>query len=564
MDRGRRGQRRRRKQWKSEHGKSEHGRQPSIRLVIIGLGPSDSNYPCRGVHEGGAIPVSLLVALACLVILPVGAMGSSVVLYDPPVTAQRSNEFSLTVNGQAVFVERFLDISYAHFGFSGPVKVVVTASERVRNHRISPQSRNIDSNVSGHNVSFTLSDPCKLVISINASEKLFLFADPIEEAPLPTGMNVINILDYGVDNTGSQLQTARIQDAIDDISASRCRPLLYFPPGIYLTGTLTIKSNVQIYLAAGALLQGSTNPADYLRDPEAGTTSLIRFVNAQNATLRGPGVIDARGTILRAGGTRSYLLSTNESDGIVIEGPILRDSSTWNTHIFRSDNVTVRNVKIINNVYRGRSDPNTDGINPDSSRRVRIEDVFMYTGDDNVAVKARNVGAVTRSCEDILVSNGVFLTLKSSLKVGTESTAPLRSITFENIDVLEADRAAALYLRDAGSIDGVYFDDIRVEKIAGESERRLIDIRITDRSSDPPRRLGRGSTIRNVRFRNFLVSESSPRPSRIHGLDHDRNVSDLLFDNLTIAGQVVYTPAQGGFDINRYVDEGTLQFTRTP
>jgi hypothetical protein len=509
--------------------------------------------------------VLLLLVLACTACMQGVVVAAEVIPYGPLPTSQASEEFSLIVNGQEVFVEKFLDISYAHFAFGGTADVVVTAGEEVHEYRVSPVSRQIAGKANGRSLSFTLNEPTKLVVTVNELEKLFIFAEAQQRGPMSSDAGVVSILDYGVDNTGKSLQTTRIQQAIDDISASRSHPILYFPPGMYLTGTLTIKSNVQIHLAPGALIQGSGNADDFVRDPLARVTPLIRVLEAENVRITGPGVIDGSGTALRAQGKGYFVLSISGSRNVIFDGPILRDSGSWNSLIFHSDDVVMRDVKVINDIY-GR---NTDGINPDGSHRVRIEDAFMYTGDDNVAVKSRLVGGASRSCEDIVVSKGVFLTTTSSLKVGTESTSPLRNIVFEDIDIVETDRAASIYLRDAGYVDGVQFRNIRLEAIRGERihgqfEQRLMDIRITNRREEVPKQLGPNSIITNVTFVDFVAEVASPKLPRIHGYDHRRNVSELTFENVWVAGQVILNPEQGGFDVNDHVDLGTLRFVHSP
>ena len=85
-----------------------------------------------------------------------------------------------------------------------------------------------------------------------------LFAEPPEKNPPKLGdANVVNIMDYKVDNTGKTVETAKINQAISDVSAKPGGGVLFFPAGgVYMTGTLLMKSNVKLYVDAGALIQG--------------------------------------------------------------------------------------------------------------------------------------------------------------------------------------------------------------------------------------------------------------------------------------------------------------------
>ena len=75
-------------------------------------------------------------------------------------------------------------------------------------------------------------------------------------------------MDYKVDNTGKTVETAKINQAISDVSAKPGGGVLFFPTGgVYMTGTLLMKSNVKLYVDAGALIQGTGKMADYTSAP---------------------------------------------------------------------------------------------------------------------------------------------------------------------------------------------------------------------------------------------------------------------------------------------------------
>ena len=67
---------------------------------------------------------------------------------------------------------------------------------------------------------------------------------------------------FGIKSDGVTLNTRSIQAAIDYIS-SHGGGVLEISVGRYLTGSIFMKSNVELRLLEGAVLVGSTNPYDY-------------------------------------------------------------------------------------------------------------------------------------------------------------------------------------------------------------------------------------------------------------------------------------------------------------
>jgi polygalacturonase len=128
-----------------------------------------------------------------------------------------------------------------------------------------------------------------------------LFAEPPEQNPPKLGdANVVNIMDYKVDNTGKTVETAKINQAITEVGVKPGGGVLFFPTGgVYMTGTLFMKSNVKLYVDAGAVIKGSGKSADYTSAPTpAGGRPLraqIVFDNVENAGLMGRGAIDMDG-----------------------------------------------------------------------------------------------------------------------------------------------------------------------------------------------------------------------------------------------------------------------------
>lgn len=112
----------------------------------------------------------------------------------------------------------------------------------------------------------------------------------------------ISVKDFGAKGDGVTLDTKAIQSAVDKCSADGGTVL--FPPGKYLTGSIELKSNVDVYISNGATILGSTNIGDYFeRLPKLQSYndaflkhSLFYAEKVKNISIRGEGIIDGQGS----------------------------------------------------------------------------------------------------------------------------------------------------------------------------------------------------------------------------------------------------------------------------
>jgi hypothetical protein len=231
--------------------------------------------------------------------------------------------------------------------------------------------------------------------------------------------------------------------------------VLYFPPGVYRTGTLRVRSDTTVVLAPGAVLRACDGE-------EAVGAEFIAIENARNVKFRGPGIIDAAST---GGRRRHNVHNTNitSSRDVIFEDVLFEESNSWAVHIRRSDRIILRNVR----VFSGK-----DGFDPDSSRDVLIDGAFVISGDDAIAVKNRfPQDSDGKTTERVVFRNGIVSTTKSALKIGTETRGPIRDVTFENCDVFDGERGIVLYAQDGGPIERAVWRDIRLFMIDWAQEK---------------------------------------------------------------------------------------------
>lgn len=470
---------------------------------------------------------------------------------------------SVKIGNTTVKPQQFRDISYAHFSINSGVDVQVNYTKDIESFEISPKVKNIEGKSNGKSLQFKLPEPGYYVIRINGGEYLFLLADAPQKETYneksPGILNVKSFLPKG--NNSKKLLTASLQKALN--SASGSGKVLYFPAGVYKTGTLQIKSNTKIYLDAGAVIKGSENRNDYPTDEnrlesdhvnrkkedytdngEWMTFSrLILIDNAENVHILGRGIIDGSGSIVRAQGKPANLIRMRRSKNIRIDDVILRDPAAWNTHIQLCDNVTMQNVKIINDFDVA----NTDGIDPDASSNVLVDHCFAYCNDDNIAIKTTNNLGLNRDLENITVKNCVFLTRKSSLKVGTETKATnMRNILFDNNDVVVSDRGMVLYLNDGANFNNIRFINNRFEYSYIQGRQRAIHFIITNR-------FGKGN-VDNVLIKDCEIYEAFPKTSNIFGLDGESKIKNIVFDNFKINGKKVNSLKEADIEVNEFVE----------
>lgn len=469
-----------------------------------------------------------LIWISVILIITVGCQaGSNTGFIDYPVNrlAVKSPEFSLRSGKQQIFVSQYKTYHYAHIEWRSTRDLTLESSIPVADFEISPESAGIEGIRNGNSIRFTLEGPGYVMVLINGDQRIFILADGIPNEP---EAEVVSVLEYNVDASGSNLVTASLQQALDEISGTG--KVLGFPKGIYRTGTLSIPSHTKIHLEPGAMILGSENISDLETKDSIRPRCLILIKDAEDVEITGRGIIDANGTYLRdtfGDEGRGRLMLMLNSRNITLDGILLRDPPSWNTHILYSEDVVIRNIKMLNDIYVS----NTDGFDPDASRRVLIENCFAYCGDDNVAIKSTNTMGYLQDVYDITVRNNVFLTKKSALKVGTESnTDVMKNITFENNDVLEADRGMTLYCYDGAIYENIRYINNRFERTHPDRCQCGLHFRIRKRREES----GSG-VMKQILIKDCSFSLAFPNLAQITGLDENHKV-ELTIENMTIDG----------------------------
>jgi len=292
------------------------------------------------------------------------------------------------------------------------------------------------------------------------------------------------ITDYGAVGDGKTICTEFINHAIKECYKNGGGQV-YFPPGIYISGTIILKSNVELYLERGSTLLASTNHSDFPRmkqpkyrsqkDP-GGWYALIYGEGVSNIGIRGFGLINGQGKLQKSrpellGGDRDgrprNILLISCSD-VRIENVKMKNSGIWNQHYLNCEDVIIDGVQVYNHSNR-----NNDAIDIDGCRRFVMSNSIVDSDDDGITLKS--TGAAL--CEDITISNCVVSSFCNGIKAGTESTGGFKNITISNC-IIKPSRSKeivrvnnyslgitgiSLEIVDGGIMEGVTIDNVTIE-----------------------------------------------------------------------------------------------------
>jgi polygalacturonase len=278
------------------------------------------------------------------------------------------------------------------------------------------------------------------------------------------GAKTYNAADYGAKGDSTTLNTKAIQAAID--AAARDGGTVVLKPGIYLSGSLFVKTGVTLQVDKGVTILGSQKLEDYPVMPTriAGIemrwpAALINVYEQKNAAITGEGSIDGDGKIfwdsywsLRKtyeprglrwasdyDAQRPRLIQVFNSSQVRIGGGLLlRRSGFWTLHICYSTDITVDGVIIRNN--EGGRGPSTDGIDIDSSKRILVQHADIAVNDDALCLKAGRDSdgqRVNRSTEDVVIRDSIVRDGAAGVTFGSETAGGFRNIEAYNITVLD-------------------------------------------------------------------------------------------------------------------------------
>nr|XP_010924850.1 probable polygalacturonase [Elaeis guineensis] len=307
--------------------------------------------------------------------------------------------------------------------------------------------------------------------------------------PMKSRDSAVSVADFGGVADGRTLNTAAFQRAVAEIERRRAAngTLLYVPPGVWLTGPFNLTSHMTLFLAKGAVIKSTQDTSSWpLIDPLPSYgrgrelpggryMSLIHGNGIQDVIITGEnGTIDGQGEVWwnmwrrrTLPFTRPHILELMYSRDIIISNLVFSNSPFWNIHPVYCSNVVVRNVTVL----APYDSPNTDGVDPDSSLHVCIEDCFISTGDDLIAVKSGwdEYGiAYAHPSSDVTVRRLTGSSPFAGIAVGSETSGGVENVLAERIHIyntsvgihIKTNSGRGGYIRNI-TISGVNMNHVR-------------------------------------------------------------------------------------------------------
>ena len=216
------------------------------------------------------------------------------------------------------------------------------------------------------------------------------------ETAAKSATGAYNVKDFGATGDGNRLDTQAIHKTIEACSGAGGGTVL-FPAGVYLTGTVHLKSNLNLYLDAGATILGSKDLNDYedIFNPERKMPAIrpgmpkpdsflwhaavVEGHDLRNVAITGRGTIDGNKVFNPnsenfARGPHAIFFS--KCEGISIQGIFVKDASNY-AHLMEDCSVgNLRGVTVTGGY---------DGIDMFNCKDFIITDCHFMTGDDCVA-----------------------------------------------------------------------------------------------------------------------------------------------------------------------------------
>src|SRR5437667_1140070 len=287
------------------------------------------------------------------------------------------------------------------------------------------------------------------------------------------GVRNYNIRDFGAKGDGATLDTAAVQAAIDACNKDQGGTVLV-PAGVFLIGTIEMKSNVTLHIAAAGKLLGSADGKQY-RAADAiplsgdstlgdGNVGLIFAVKAENVTIEGPGMIDGQGAQFRSptrgvpppsgrgGNNRPYHLLFHQCKNLTVRDIFQVQCAYHSVRVIQSSYVKLDGIRIYNRVNH-----NNDGFHFISAQHVHLSNCTVECQDDACALFG--------SCKFVTITNCTFSTRWSVFRFGGGEA---ENITVSNCVIYDT-FGCPIKMRcgPSGRLENITFSNLILKNVTG-------------------------------------------------------------------------------------------------
>jgi hypothetical protein len=304
---------------------------------------------------------------------------------------------------------------------------------------------------------------------------------------------LFDVHDFGAVGDGVTLDTKAIQSAVDKCGAAG--GVVLFSPGIYLTGSIEFKSNIELQVQKGATILGSSNIVDYFeRVPRLKSYnngfikhSLFYAEGQSNISITGGGTIDGQGAQFKVltkekparYRNRPFIIRFVECSNVTVKDVTLKNSGSWMQHYLACSDVIIRGIRVTNHANQ-----NNDMMDIDGCKNVVVADCMGDTDDDGITLKSTS----ERITENVSISNCVVSSHCNAIKAGTESTGGFRNITISNMVVNPSSVVTTTFGKPGGIsgislevVDGGIMEGVSISHVVIDGPEVPIYIRLGNR-----------------------------------------------------------------------------------
>ena len=331
-----------------------------------------------------------------------------------------------------------------------------------------------------------------------------------------------SVLSFGAKGDCYTINTNAIQAGIDSL-ATLGGGRLIVPEGKFISGSIVLKSGVDLHLLKNAVLLGSTDLYQY--KSLSRSKALLLAEGQTNISISGKGTIDGQGRRLALNvdsfyyigkldpkrynlrrkrpneDMRPQIINFGSCKSLKITGITIKNSSSWVQTYDKCRNLVIDSIRVESDAYW-----NNDGIDISDCKNVRMTNCFVNAADDGICLKSSDKDDWNDS---IYIANCTVRSSANAVKFGTGSTGGFKNVTIENIKVYDTFRSAIAL----ETVDGGVLENIVVNNIVATNTGNGIFIRLGHRNKDE-----RYSVLRNVSIKNVKVEIPFDRPDKNYDL----------------------------------------------
>ncbi len=362
---------------------------------------------------------------------------------------------------------------------------------------------------------------------------------PIKQEKPPDG--IYNIRNFGVKGDGTTLDSPAINEAIEFCSSNGGGTVLV-PPGVYLSGTIHLKSNMVFHIAAGATILGSNNLTDYQGAEDVERKGRSQWYSAlivgdkiSNIEISGHGIVNGNNVFNPDGEEEMrgpHAIFFNKSQDISIRDIYVKDASNYAYIMEGCTNGSLKGVRVTGG---------WDGIDLFNCKNFRITDCRFETGDDCVAgggwekVVVSNC-TLNSNCngmrnyrgglKDVIFSN-ILINGPSLFKHRTHETPSKREdLIYHNSWHGDYDSLSGFWLAGGGLIENLIISDVTIRDL-----RCPVWLSLQGSFSGQ----SQVAAIRNVHISNLTATGvGKPNVATLIQGSVERPIENILLSNITI------------------------------